>query len=258
LYYLNTRYYDYNIGRFVNADKYASTGQGLIGYNMYAYCGNNPVMYVDHLGEAWWHWAIGAAIVVACAIAVVATAGGAAAGIAAVASVANGVAAATTASTVAAGAFIGSSVVYGTSAIVAASTSNSIDEFNEQGDWGTVAATAFGGLAGGYDGYTISKSQTLTSTPAGKGTQNPKVKAAVQKGQAMHKQMDYGPGVLKEQTIAPGCRVDGIDFSNRIIYELKPNNPQAIARGINQLNRYTSVAKERFGGKWMGVLKLYD
>jgi hypothetical protein len=41
--------------------------------------------------------------------------------------------------------------------------------------------------------------------------------------------MDYGPGVLKKQTIAPGCRVDGTYFNNRIIYELKPNNPQAIA-----------------------------
>ncbi len=74
----------------------------------------------------------------------------------------------------------------------------------------------------------------------------------------MHKQMDYGPGVLKEQTIAPGCRVDGIDFNNRIIYELKPNNPQAIARGMNQLNRYTSAASQQFGGTWTDVLKLYD
>ena len=74
----------------------------------------------------------------------------------------------------------------------------------------------------------------------------------------MHKQMDYGPGVMKEQTIAPGCRVDGIDFDNHIIYELKPNNPQAIARGINQLNRYTSAASQKFGGIWTGVLKLYD
>ncbi len=81
----------------------------------------------------------------------------------------------------------------------------------------TVAATAFGGLTGGYDGYTMSKAQTPTSTPTGRGMQNPKVKAAVQKGQAMQKQVDYGPGVLKEQTIAPGCRVDGIDFNNRII-----------------------------------------
>lgn len=47
LYYLKTRYYDSNIGRFINADGYVSTGTGLIGCNMYAYCNNNPVMYVD-------------------------------------------------------------------------------------------------------------------------------------------------------------------------------------------------------------------
>ena len=51
LYYLNSRYYDSNTGRFINADGYVSTGQGLIGYNMYTYCNNNPVMYVDYYGE---------------------------------------------------------------------------------------------------------------------------------------------------------------------------------------------------------------
>ena len=44
LYYLQTRYYDSNIGRFINADGYISTGTGLLGYNMYAYCNNNHVM----------------------------------------------------------------------------------------------------------------------------------------------------------------------------------------------------------------------
>ena len=51
LYYLQTRYYDAKIGRFINADGYVSTGQGILGNNMYAYCNNNPVMYCDHSGE---------------------------------------------------------------------------------------------------------------------------------------------------------------------------------------------------------------
>ena len=75
---------------------------------------------------------------------------------------------------------------------------------------------------------------------------------------SIHKQVDYGPGTLKEVTIAPKCRVDGIDFNNRIIYELKPNNPQAIARGLRQLDRYTTAASQQYGGDWTGVLKLYD
>jgi len=49
-YYLITRYYDPVVGRFLNADAFASTGQGILGNNMFAYCGNNPINYVDHTG----------------------------------------------------------------------------------------------------------------------------------------------------------------------------------------------------------------
>ena len=50
-YYLQSRYYDPNTCRFINADSYVSTGQGILGYNMFAYCNNNPVMYVDPAGN---------------------------------------------------------------------------------------------------------------------------------------------------------------------------------------------------------------
>jgi len=50
LYYLQSRYYDPEIGRFINADAFVSTGQGLTGNNMFAYCGNNPVTYEDDSG----------------------------------------------------------------------------------------------------------------------------------------------------------------------------------------------------------------
>ena len=50
-YYLNSRYYDPAIRRFINADGYGSTGQGFIGYNMYTYCLNNPVNLKDEDGE---------------------------------------------------------------------------------------------------------------------------------------------------------------------------------------------------------------
>ena len=43
LYYLQSRYYDANVCRFINADSYSSTGTGLIGYNMFSYCNNDPV-----------------------------------------------------------------------------------------------------------------------------------------------------------------------------------------------------------------------
>ena len=52
MYYCQSRYYDPAIGRFINADEYTSTGQGIIGNNMFAYCGNNPIAHEDADGEA--------------------------------------------------------------------------------------------------------------------------------------------------------------------------------------------------------------
>ena len=52
LYYLQSRYYDPDLGRFINADDYPSTGQGLTGNNMFMYCNNNPVLLEDMLGES--------------------------------------------------------------------------------------------------------------------------------------------------------------------------------------------------------------
>ncbi len=52
-YYLRSRYYSPDIGRFINADGLVSTGQGFDGNNMFAYCGNNPVMRVDTSGCFW-------------------------------------------------------------------------------------------------------------------------------------------------------------------------------------------------------------
>ena len=53
LYLTGTRYYDPEIGRFINADGYVSTGQGVLGNNMFAYCGNNPVNRADPTGTFW-------------------------------------------------------------------------------------------------------------------------------------------------------------------------------------------------------------
>ena len=62
LYYLNSRYYDPEVGRFLNADRYVSTGQGVTGFNMFAYCLDNPVNNVDFNGDL-----VGTAVVIGCA-----------------------------------------------------------------------------------------------------------------------------------------------------------------------------------------------
>ena len=51
LYYLNSRYYDPEIGRFLNADKYLESGHVVLGNNLFTYCFNNPIRYVDPSGE---------------------------------------------------------------------------------------------------------------------------------------------------------------------------------------------------------------
>lgn len=53
LYYLQSRYYNPQIGRFINSDVLTSTGQGTLGNNMFAYCGNNPVIRIDSSGTFW-------------------------------------------------------------------------------------------------------------------------------------------------------------------------------------------------------------
>ena len=51
-YYLQSRYYDPANRRFINADSLASTGQGFLGTNMFAYCNNCPTIYEDPSGHA--------------------------------------------------------------------------------------------------------------------------------------------------------------------------------------------------------------
>ncbi len=51
-YYLQSRYYNPRWGRFINAD--SCLYSNLLGFNLFAYCNNNPVMYSDPKGEFPW------------------------------------------------------------------------------------------------------------------------------------------------------------------------------------------------------------
>lgn len=53
LYYLQSRYYSAEIGRFINTDDTQiaiATQSEILGANLFAYCNNNPVVNVDHTG----------------------------------------------------------------------------------------------------------------------------------------------------------------------------------------------------------------
>ena len=51
-YYLNSRYYDPEVGRFINADGYVKTpSDSLLSTNMFVYCENNPLNKFDPTGN---------------------------------------------------------------------------------------------------------------------------------------------------------------------------------------------------------------
>ena len=50
-YYLNSRYYDPVVSRFISPDVQINADQGPLGVNLYVYCINNPVNYVDKSGN---------------------------------------------------------------------------------------------------------------------------------------------------------------------------------------------------------------
>ena len=78
---------------------------------------------------------------------------------------------------------------------------------------------------------------------------------ATKRGREMHKNWDYGDNVIKEKRIGEGARVDGFDVNNNLIFELKPNNPGAISKGLRQLDRYLNMLG---ADEWAGILVLYD
>ena len=56
-YYVSSRYYDPEVGRFISADEEISgVGGDIRGYNLYSYCFNNPVNMSDLDGK-WPSWA---------------------------------------------------------------------------------------------------------------------------------------------------------------------------------------------------------
>ena len=74
--------------------------------------------------------------------------------------------------------------------------------------------------------------------------------AATAFGREMHANFNYGPGFQREFRLPSGKRVDAINFQTREILELKPNNARAIRLGERQLEVYRQEAMREFGGTW--------
>lgn len=165
LYFLKTRFYDPEVGRFITIDDISLAPDTINGLNLYAYCGNNPVMRVDPNGNAWWHWVLGIIVVAVLVGLTIATAGGFGAGLMAIGFAANGMvmAGASMATTILAFASVGAAVALTASAVVAGinavetwATGGSFSAgLNEIKDYGTTAldATIGGGIFGGLMGF---------------------------------------------------------------------------------------------------------
>ncbi len=145
-YYLQSRYYDPVICRFINADEYSDTDDGLLGFNMFAYCMNNPINRSDPNGSwslpNWAKVAIGVAIIATAAVVTVAT-GGAAAGtvVAAINCTAHG-------------ALIGS-VTQGAIGAVSGALSGAVKHRITTGSWKGAGQAALDGAADGFMTGTI-------------------------------------------------------------------------------------------------------
>jgi RHS repeat-associated protein len=86
-------------------------------------------------------------------------------------------------------------------------------------------------------------------------------KSSLKIGQSVHKlykASDVVKGIkIKEFRLPSGKRIDFIDFENKIIYELKPNNERQIKTGLNQVEGYLNEVESIYGDGWRAVIDTY-
>jgi hypothetical protein len=80
---------------------------------------------------------------------------------------------------------------------------------------------------------------------------------AAKRGREAHLQWDPGPGFEKEVTLPSGKRADAVNYENREVKELKPDNPRAQKRGERQVEGYRRELEEERGGEWKGKVESY-
>ena len=166
-YYVSSRYYNPEVGRWINADnQIAGVGGEILGYNMFAYCMNNPVNMSDPTGN-WPKWAtkLAAAVAVVSIVAVVAVVTVATAG------------AGTAIAAVAVGAAKGAAIGFAVGAATGAA-GGAISHRISTGGWNGAGKASLNGMANGAlsgavsgaitGGITCSLSYNSGATSAGK------------------------------------------------------------------------------------------
>ena len=156
-YYLQSRYYDPAIKRFISADgAISSVGGELLGYNQYAYCFNNPVNRADVNGN-WSSWATAGVLI------------GATLCIAAVTVLTCGVGTATLAGAVAVGAAKGALIGAAAGATIGAGigyvTTDTLEGAIEGAAIGFGAGAIVGAIAGGVAGASSFSAQSVNVDP---------------------------------------------------------------------------------------------
>jgi len=100
-------------------------------------------------------------------------------------------------------------------------------------------------------------SAAAKSAEAARGMRNPVIREAVERGKQAHKDWNPGPGYRKEVTLENGKRADAVNFADRHVKELKPDNPRAIERGESQVEGYRQQLERQTRQPWTCSVETY-
>jgi hypothetical protein len=83
--------------------------------------------------------------------------------------------------------------------------------------------------------------------------------ATAERGREAHKEYrnTLGGDYQFEVTLPGGKRADAVDFKNRIVRELKPDNPRTISDARRQVESYRKELEAEFGGTWTSEIDIY-
>ena len=223
LYYLQSRYYDHQTCRFVNADTtdvLSATPMALTDKNLYAYCDNNPVVRIDCGGDFWETVfdviSLGVSIAVVCV---------------------------NPADPWAWAGLVGDAVDFIPFVTGVGEITRVVKTADKVSDTIQIAKAVDFTEDAASIVRTLDRSSGFT-------------KSTLSAGRKIHqgyKATNNFPKIGKEFREIKGIRPDYIDFNTRTIYELKPMNPRGVISGIRQLQRYNRM----LGGGFRMRLELY-